>query len=92
MHMHPGHSRTGTAASKKADDTQQAMGASGSAMSIVPSPLELHGSAGGLAGAARGATKPSVLPLAYRHLSHFPVLAKVARGPIKPHPNDRITQ
>lgn len=61
------------------------MGASGSVMAIVPSPLELHGSGG-------SDHHASVLPLAYRHLSHFPVLAKVARGPIKPHPNDRITQ
>lgn len=68
------------------------MGASGSVMvAIVPTPLELPGSGGGNSNGGEHEA-PSVLPLAYRHLSHFPVLAKAVRGPVKPHPNERITQ
>lgn len=69
------------------------MGASGSVMvAIVPTPLELPGSGGGYCNGGGEHEASSVLPLAYRHLSHFPVLAKAARGPVKPRPNERITQ
>lgn len=69
------------------------MGTSGSVM--APSTLELHGAGGKNNPSAAGdheAIAAGVLPVAYRHLSHFPVLAKVARGPIKPRPNDRTTR
>lgn len=69
------------------------MGASGSVLAIAPSsPLEVHGAGRGTGAGDHHVDAAGVLPLAYRHLSHFPVLAKVARGPVKPRPNDRITR
>lgn len=73
------------------------MGAATSVVvAIVPEPLDLDCSTLPPRGAhTYGSNKRGVggpLPMAYRHLSIFPVLAKVARGPVRHHPNERITQ
>ena len=62
------------------------MGAKHSIVAIVPEPLELQSGPGG------APTPAEMLPKAYRHLSQFPVLGKQARGPIRHHPNEIVTQ